>query len=69
MRGTRAMAVIGSALLIGLSSPVARGPATAARLFDGPVLVETDSNVQLECYVRGGEWSTTTNECATEQPG
>jgi len=69
MRGTRAMAVIGSALLIGLSSPIARVPATAAALSDGPVLVETDSNVQLECYVNGGEWSTTTNECVMEQPG
>ena len=45
MRGTRAMAVIGSAVLIGLSSLIARVPAAAAALSDGPVLVETDSNV------------------------
>jgi len=48
------MAVIGSAVLIGLSSLIARVPATAAALSDGPVLVETDSNIQLECYLNGG---------------
>jgi len=31
--------------------------------------VETDSNIQLECHVNGGEWSTTTNQCVMEQPG
>jgi hypothetical protein len=68
MRGTRAVAVI-AAVLIGLSSLIARVPATAAALSDGPVLVETDSNVRLECSLNGGEWSTITNECVTEQPG
>jgi len=51
------------------SSLIARVPATAAALSDGPVLVETDSNIQLECYLNGGEWSTTTNQCVMEQPG
>ncbi len=68
MRGTGAGAVIAAAL-IGLSSLIPRLPATAAALSDGPVLVETDSNVRLECYLNGGEWSTITNECVTEQPG